>query len=63
MLGAAVVRDHARPEWPEGSSVMQAVAAAAAAATAADAPVHEALPPLPYRQLAEACWAREPQDR
>lgn len=63
MLGAAVVRDHARPEWPEGSSVMHAVAAAAAAAAAADAAVHETLPPLAFRQLAEECWAHEPQDR
>ncbi|WIA23479.1 hypothetical protein OEZ85_000224 [Tetradesmus obliquus] len=65
MLGAAVVRDAARPEWPEGSSCMHAAAFAAAAAAAvgllggADF-VH---PPSHYRQLTEACWAQNPADR
>lgn len=61
MLGAAVVRDKARPEWPTSSSYTK----------------HHGLypldppggkddflqPPQAYRQLAEQCWAHEPHDR
>ncbi|KAF8061104.1 BAK1 [Scenedesmus sp. PABB004] len=65
MLGAAVVRDRARPEWPEGGRGLALAAAVAAAAVAAAglAPGQELRPPISYRQLAEACWAHEPQDR
>ncbi|KAF6261882.1 hypothetical protein COO60DRAFT_712878 [Scenedesmus sp. NREL 46B-D3] len=66
MLGAAVVRDAARPEWPEGSSVAHAAAFAAAAAAAAGLPcaaADDAHPPQHYRRLTEACWAQDPADR
>lgn len=65
MLGAAVVRDAARPDWPEGSSCMQAAAFAAVAAAAAGLPGGADLehPPMHYRQLTEACWAQNPADR
>jgi len=61
LLGAAVLRDRARPEWPDESSTVNAVAAAAAAA--AGAPVHEVMPPQAYRQLTHSCWAHEARDR
>jgi hypothetical protein len=64
LVGAAILRDQARPEWPDGSSnfnMMNMVAAAAAAAAGAAA--HEAMPPTAYRQLTEACWSNEARDR
>lgn len=65
MLGAAVVRDKARPEWPDGSSANQVVALVAATAAAAGTSTSgpDLLPPLAYRQLTEACWAHEAKDR
>lgn len=64
MLGAAVVRDQARPEWPESSSLGGAVAlTAAAAAAAGEADAQYVYPALAYRQLTEACWAHDPADR
>eukprot|EP00879_Flechtneria_rotunda_P004605 GHRR01004861.1.p1 GENE.GHRR01004861.1~~GHRR01004861.1.p1 ORF type:complete len:266 (+),score=124.60 GHRR01004861.1:860-1657(+) len=64
MLGATVVRDRARPEWPEGNSMFQAVAAAAAAASDADDSTSlDVVPRMAYRELAEACWAHEPRNR
>lgn len=73
MLGATVVRDKARPEWPANSNYFDPIAAAVAGAVAgagvggtaaAAATVQVAMqPPMEYRQLAEACWAHDPQDR
>jgi serine/threonine protein kinase len=64
LVGAAILRDQARPEWPDGSSMFNMMnIVAAAAAGAAGAAAHEAMPPTAYRQLAEACWAHEARDR
>ena len=61
LVGAAILRDQARPEWPDSSSTVRAVVAAAAAVAGAAA--HEASPPMAYRELANACWAHEARDR
>lgn len=61
LVGAAILRDQARPEWPDSSSTVRAVVTAAAAVAGASA--HEASPPMAYRELANACWAHEARDR
>lgn len=61
LVGAAILRDRARPEWPDGSSTMNAVVAAAAAAAGTN--VNEVMPPAAYRELVAACWAHEARDR
>lgn len=67
MLGALVVRDRARPQWPSSSGHWNPLALTAAAlsgdeggALSVATDVH---PPIGYRQLTEACWAQEAQDR
>lgn len=60
LVAAVVLRDQARPEWPDSSTINLVVAAAAAAAGAV---AHEATPPMAYRELAGACWAHEARDR
>lgn len=61
LVGAAILRDKARPEWPDGSSMSALVTAAAAAAAGADA--HEYMPPTAYRELTAACWDHEARAR
>eukprot|EP00878_Enallax_costatus_P011777 GHUV01012293.1.p1 GENE.GHUV01012293.1~~GHUV01012293.1.p1 ORF type:complete len:661 (+),score=240.23 GHUV01012293.1:500-2482(+) len=67
MLGATVVRDRARPEWPSSNGHWNPVAftAAAMSCDGGRAPCISAdvQPPIGYRKLTEACWAHEPQDR
>jgi hypothetical protein len=61
LVGAAILRDKARPEWPDGSSMSNMVTAAAAAAAGAEA--HECMPPTAYRELTAACWDHEARAR
>ena len=61
LVAAVVLRDQARPEWPDSSSMINLVVSAAAAAAGATA--HEGMPPMAYRELAAACWAHEARDR
>lgn len=61
LVAAVVLRDQARPEWPDSSSMINLVVSAAAAAAGASA--HEGMPPMAYRELAASCWAHEARDR
>lgn len=61
LVGAAILRDKARPEWPDGSSMCVMVTAAAAAAAGAEA--DECMPPTAYRELTAACWDHEARAR
>jgi hypothetical protein len=78
LLGAAIVRDRVRPAWPGTASSSCGYPGATtwcqqqqqqqrlqqqqgwdADADSGD----DVQPPRGFRQLAEACWAHEPQDR